>query len=428
MVNIITEEGITYDDVLLVPKKTSVFSRKDVDTKTKLTKKLYINTPIISANMDTVTESAMAIAMAREGGIGIIHRFLTIEDQVKEIQKVKRAESTMIEKPYTMTQEKTLKDARDFIDKNKVSGLVIVDHYGKLVGLLTSRDLMFEHDNSKKIAEVMTKDVITGHVGIDLEDAKKLLKENKVEKLPIVDKDNFLKGLITSKDILKRIAHPKASKDKKGRLMVGAAIGVKPGFVERSKALLDAGADVLVVDIAHGHSDLSINTIRALKREFGDVEIIAGNVGTAEGAEELISAGADAIKVGIGPGSNCTTRIVTGSGMPQLTAVLNCVEVSDKHGIPVIADGGIRNSGDIAKALASGASTVMIGGMLAGTEESPGMMVMRHGRKYKFCRGMASVGANIDRREKENTASPEDENLTDYVAEGVESFVPFRGS
>ena len=288
MVNIITEEGITYDDVLLVPKKTSVFSRKDVDTKTKLTKKLYINTPIISANMDTVTESAMAIAMAREGGIGIIHRFLTVEDQVREMQRVKRAESTMIEKPYTMTQEKTLKDAREFMDKNKISGLVIVDNYGKLIGLLTSRDLVFEHDNSKKISDVMTKDVITGHVGIDFEDAKKILKENKVEKLPIVDKDGFLKGLITSKDILKHALHPKASKDKKGRLMVGAAIGVKPGFIERSKALLDAGADVLVVDIAHGHSDLSINTIRALKREFGDVEIIAGNVGTAEGAEELI--------------------------------------------------------------------------------------------------------------------------------------------
>lgn len=285
----ILDDGITYDDVLLVPKKSPILSRKDVDTRTKLSRHIELNTPIVSANMDTVTESAMSIAMAREGGIGIIHRFMTISDQVEEVLKVKRSESLMIEKPYTLTAEKTLKDARALMDKNRISGLVIVDSIGKLTGILTARDILFETDHHKKISDMMTRDVITGHVGIDFEDAKKILKENKIEKLPIVDKEGFIRGLITSKDITKQTQYPKASKDRKGRLLVGAAIGVKSGFVERTKALLDAEADVIVVDIAHGHSDLAMNTIKALRKEFGDVEIIAGNVATAEGVEDLVS-------------------------------------------------------------------------------------------------------------------------------------------
>lgn len=424
----ILDEGITYDDVLLVPKKTSIASRKDVDTRTKLTKKIEINIPIISANMDTVTESKMAIEMASEGGIGIIHRFMSVEDQVKEVLKVKRSESLMIENPYMLTPNKTLKEAKELMKKNSVSSLVIVDNSGKLVGMLTARDMFFENNLSKKVSEVMTKDVISGNVGISFEEAKNILNKNKIEKLPIVDKNNFLKGLITSKDIKSLDQRSTASKDKKGRLMVGAAIGVKNGYLERTKSLLDADVDVIVVDIAHGHSDLCMNVIKSLRREFGGIEIIAGNVGTAEGTEDLISAGADAVKVGIGPGSNCITRIVAGSGMPQLTAVIKCAEAAKKYDVPTIADGGIRYSGDIAKALAAGASTVMIGGLLAGTEEAPGITVMRNGRKYKVCRGMASVGANIEKEVKELGKVFESEDYTEYVAEGVESFVLFRGS
>ncbi len=425
MVSII-DDGITYDDVLLVPKKTSISSRKDVNTKTRLSKRIELNIPIVAANMDTVTESAMAIAMAKEGGIGIIHRFMNIENQVEEVLKVKRSESLIIDKPYTLAPGKTLKDAKDFMDKNRVSGLLIVDDYSKLVGILTSRDMIFETDFGRKVSDVMTKDVISGKVGISLDEAKNILKKNKIEKLPIVDDGGIVKGLITSKDMVKLSQLTKVAKDKRGRLLVGAAVGVKHGFLERADALLDAGADMIVVDIAHGHSDLAINAIKALKKEFGDVEVMAGNVATADGTEDLISAGADSVKTGIGPGSNCSTRIVAGSGVPQLTAVIQCVEAAGKYDIPIVADGGVRYSGDLVKALAAGAVTFMIGGLLAGTEEAPGVTVMRNGRKYKVCRGMASVGASIEKQIKDGRGFDK-EDYTEYVAEGVESFVPFKG-
>lgn len=429
-VNII--DGLTFDDVLLVPKKSPVSSRKDVNTTTRLSRHLELRVPIVSAPMDTVTEHSMAIAVAQAGGVGIIHRFMTVEQQVEEVLKVKRSESIVIDQPYSLTGDQKLKDAKRLMRKYGVTGLLIVDPAGKLQGIVTSRDILFERDNEKKIAELMTRisDMVTASPDIDLQEAERVLHKNRIEKLPLVDKDGKLRGLITSKDMLSLEEHPDASKDQRGRLMVGAAIGVKGDHLERAKALHEAGVDLLVVDVAHAHSDITLDAIRNIRKILPNVELIAGNVATKEGTEDLIAAGADSVKVGIGSGSICITRIVSGAGVPQLTAIIECTKVADKAGVPIIADGGIRTSGDITKALAAGASTVMIGNLLAGTEESPGMTVMREGRKYKLVRGMASVAASFDRSTRETEHNDEDNtvSLVDYVPEGVEAFVPYKGN
>ncbi len=420
--------GLTYDDVLLVPKKSSVISRKDVDVKTKLSRNIDLNIPLVSANMDSVTESAMAIAMAREGGIGIIHRFFPIEEQVKEVIRVKRSESLIIENPHTITADRTVREARQLMSEKGIKGLLVIDYNNKLVGMLTTRDLLFETDPYKRVQDVMTgeKELITAFPGISIEEAKKILHKNKIEKLPIVDRSGYLMGLITAKDILKKEEHPEAAKDKKGRLIVGATVGVKKGFLERAAALLDAGTDILVVDIAHGHSDLAIDTIKKLRKAFGNVEIMAGNIATAEAAKDLIAADVDSIKIGVGPGSTCITRIIAGAGVPQLTAVMDIARVAADAEVPVVADGGLRTSGDLTKALAAGASTGFSGFYFAGTDETPGMTVLRGGRKYKIYRGSASFGSALGRKERESKDDEIDPN--DYVPEGVEAVVPYKGS
>ena len=425
-------DGLTFDDVLLVPKKTGVRSRKEVHTNTKLSHHIELKTPIISAPMDTVTEHAMAITMARAGGIGIIHRFMSIEHQVEEVLKVKRSESIVIDQPYSFTGSEKLKDAKRVMSQHGVSGLLILNERGQLNGILTARDILFERDPEKKVAEMMTpvKDMVTAPSGTTLQEAERILHKHKLEKLPLVDKDGTLRGLITSRDILSLEQYPNTSKDEKGRLMVGAAIGVKSDYMERARALHQAGADILVLDIAHAHSDITLDVIRTIKNSIPKVELMAGNVATKEGTNDLITAGADAVKIGIGSGSICITRIVTGAGVPQLTAIMECARVADNANVPVIADGGVRNSGDITKAIAAGASTVMVGSLLAGTEESPGITVMREGRKYKLVRGMASVAASYDRaaRESEQLENDDAVGLLDYVPEGVEAFVPFKGT
>ena len=378
--------------------------------------------------MDTVTESGMAVAMAREGGIGIIHRFLSIEDEVKEVQKVKRSGSVMIENPYTIRPDQTVSDAINYAQEQGVSGLLVTDSELKLVGILTDRDLIFETDLSKLVKDVMTKDVITAKLGISLEDAKELLHKHRIEKLPLIDDSKHVKGLITSKDITNIENFPVASKDKKGRPLVGAAVGVKGDFMERAESLLEADADVLVVDIAHGHSENAINTIYHIKKAFPDSELVAGNVATAKGAEDLIKAGVDAVKVGVGSGSICITRVVTGSGVPQLTAVIDCAKVGKDNDIPIISDGGTRNSGDATKALAAGASSVMIGSMLGGTDESPGSLLTKNGKRFKVYRGMASLAASLGRKSKETGYVSLEDDLNDYIAEGVEAMVPYKGS
>jgi IMP dehydrogenase len=424
-------DGLTFDDVLLVPQRTNVRSRRDLDTSTKLSRRIAVKVPIISAPMDTVTEHAMAIILARAGGIGIIHRFMPIQQQVEEVLKVKRSESILIEQPYTLRADQKLKDAKRLMTQFGVSGLLVLDKRAKLQGIVTERDILFERDPEKKITEIMTgiKDMVTARADINLQEAERVLHKHKLEKLPLIDKNGKLRGLITTRDLLSLEQYPHASKDEKGRLMVGAAVGVKSDYLVRAKALRDAGADVLVVDVAHAHSDITLDAIRAIKKTI-KVELIAGNVATKDGTEDLISAGADAVRVGIGSGSICITRIVTGAGVPQLTAIMECTRVGDKGGIPIIADGGIRTSGDITKAIAAGASTVMIGGLLAGTEESPGMTVMREGRKFKLVRGMASVAASYDRTLRGSEQNEEDSavDLLDYVPEGVEAFVPYKGN
>lgn len=421
-------EGLTFDDVLLVPKRSPIISRAQTDLRTKLSRNISLNIPIISANMDTITESGMAIAIAREGGIGIIHRFLTIEDQVDEILKVKRSESVIIEQPYTIKPDMTVQDARNAMLEYGVSGLLVEDG-GKLAGIITRRDITFERNEKRKVSEVMTRDVITAMAGTTIEQAKDILHKQRIEKLPVVDQENKIVGLITSKDILKMDEYPYASKDKKGRLLVGAAVGVKGDYLERAEALLEAGADVLVVDIAHGHSDNAINTVHMIKKAFPKCELIAGNVATGHGARDLIAAGVDAVKVGVGSGSICITRVVTGSGVPQLTAVLDSVEVARDHGVPVISDGGIRNSGDMTKALAAGASSVMVGSLFGGTDESPGKTLVKNGKKFKMYRGMASFYASLGRKYREEGSQVVDsDDLNDYVPEGVEAMVPYKGS
>ena len=425
-------EGLTFDDVLLVPKRSSVSSRRSVNTTTRLSRRIRLKVPIASAPMDTVTEHKMAITIARAGGLGVIHRFMAIEQQVEEVLKVKRSESIVIDQPYRLELNQKLKDAKRLMSQHGVSGLLVLDQLGKLQGILTARDILFERDLEKKVSELMTKakDIVTAPAGVSLEEAQLILHKHKLEKLPIVDKEGRLKGLITSRDLLSLEKFPNTSKDEKGRLMVGVAVGVKSNYVERAKALHEAGADVVVVDVAHAHSDITLEAIRSIKKAIPSIELIAGNVATKEGTKDLISAGADAVRVGIGSGSICITRIVTGAGVPQLTAIMECAGVADKEEVPIIADGGIRTSGDITKAIAAGASTVMIGSLLAGTEEGPGITVMREGRKYKLVRGMASVAASYDRSTRESEQNDEDNaaDLLDYVPEGVEAFVPYKGN
>lgn len=421
------KEGLTFDDVLLVPKYSDITSRSQTDLTTKLSQNISINIPFVSANMDTVTESSMAGTMARAGGIGIIHRFLTIKEQSNEVLKVKRSGSVMIENPYFVSPDKSVQDAMDYAEDKDISGLLVVDSNSKLIGIVTERDLLFANRNDK-IQNVMTNDLVTAKLGVTLDESKEILHKHRIEKLPIVDDSGIVKGLITSKDITNNADYPNASKDKKGRPLVGAAVGVKGDFLERSESLLEAGVDVLVVDIAHGHSENAMSTIRNIKKAFPNCELIAGNIATAQGAEDLIKAGVDAVKVGVGSGSICITRVITGSGVPQLTAVMDCAKIGKDYGIPIISDGGTRTSGDATKALASGASSVMVGSMLGGTDESPGTVLTKNGKRFKVYRGMASLAASIGRKSKETGLISLDDDLNDYVAEGVEAMVPYKGT
>ncbi|MDG6912271.1 MAG: IMP dehydrogenase [Nitrososphaerota archaeon] len=427
--------GLTFDDVLLVPKFSDVKSRRDADTRTRFSRKITLSIPIVSANMDTVTESSMAIALARLGGIGVIHRFLTIEEQVAEVLKVKRSEGVVIDDPITLGPDRSVSEAQNVIGDRDIGGIVIVDGSRNVLGLLTRRDITLEDDLDRAVKEVMTprRKLVTARKGVSMEEAKKLLHDHKVEKLPLLDSKGRLAGLITSKDIMKRKQFPNATKDAKGRLRVGAAVGVKGDHMERSRKLLDAGADALVVDIAHGHSAYAIDTLKEIKRELGDVEVVAGNVATARGALDLIRAGADSVKVGVGSGSICVTRVVTGSGVPQLTAIMDSAAGAADSGVPIIGDGGIRNPGDLTKALAAGASSVMVGSLFAGTEESPGPTILREGVRYKLTRGMASLAATVDRRVRETGGpGPKEDELVgevieESVPEGVEGLIPYKG-
>lgn len=415
---------MTFDDVLLLPAKSSVLP-KDVDIRTQLTKKITLNIPLVSAAMDTVTEARLAIALAQEGGLGFIHKALSIERQAEEVDKVKKSESGMIIDPITISPDARISEALELMKKYRISG-VPVTKGKKLVGILTNRDLRFETRMNLKVSDVMTKDrLITAPLGTTLEKAMTILQKYKIEKLLIVDKNYELRGLITIKDIEKKIKYPNACKDKLGRLRVGAAVGVAD-YSERVPALLKAGVDVVVVDTAHGHSQGVIDAVKAIKRKYPDLDVVAGNIATAEAARDLIRAGADAVKVGIGPGSICTTRIVSGAGVPQITAVMDCSREADKAGIPCIADGGIKFSGDITKAIAAGASCVMIGGLFAGTDESPGETILFQGRTYKLYRGMGSIGA-MERGSKDRYFQSHEEEKAKLVPEGVEGRVPYKG-
>lgn len=415
-------EGLTFDDVLLIPAASSVLP-KDVDTSTYLTPNIKLNIPIVSAGMDTVTESRLAIAIAREGGIGVIHKNMSIERQALEVDRVKRSEHGIITDPFSLSPDHTIRDAMEIMARYRISGVPITVN-GKLVGIITNRDLRFESDYDRPIREVMTKDnLITAPEGTTLEEAKKILQRHKIEKLPIVDKDFNLKGLITIKDIEKAKQYPNAAKDEKGRLRVAAAVGVTEDTLERTEALVKAGVDAIVVDTAHGHSAGVLRAVREIKAAFPNLDVIAGNVATAEGTLALIEAGADAVKVGVGPGSICTTRVIAGVGVPQITAIYEAYKVAHKKGVPVIGDGGIKYSGDITKAIAAGASTVMIGSLLAGTEESPGETEIYQGRTYKVYRGMGSLGA-MKAGSKDRYFQSDAVKL---VPEGIEGRVPYRG-
>jgi IMP dehydrogenase len=419
------EEGLTFDDVLLVPAESDVLPA-ETDVRALFSRNIQLNVPIISAAMDTVTESGMAIALAQQGGIGIIHKNMSVTEQADEVDKVKRSESGMIVNPITMSPDQLISDALAVMQKYKISGVPITQN-SKLVGILTNRDLRFETNFNQKISQVMTReDLITVPVGINLEEAKKILHKHKIEKLLVVDDDYRLKGLITVKDIKKTIEFPNACKDDMGRLRVGAAIGPAQDMEERAQALVNALVDVLVIDTAHGHSKKVLEAIGIIKKKFPQVDLVAGNIATEQGAKELISQGIDGIKVGMGPGSICTTRVVSGAGVPQITAIDSCYRISREYNIPLIADGGIKYSGDVAKAIAAGASSVMIGSLFAGTDEAPGEQILYQGRSYKMYRGMGSIEA-MKRGSKERYGQTTDDALK-MVPEGIEGRVPYRGS
>lgn len=419
-------EALTYDDVLLLPAYSEVLPR-DTSTVSQLTRTIRLNVPLISAAMDTVTESALAIAMAQEGGIGIIHKNMSIEAQAEQVRKVKRSESGMIIDPITLQQESSLADALKIMREFKIGGIPVVDADNKLVGILTNRDLRFQSDLSRPVTDIMTrKNLITANAGLTLEEAESILQEHRIEKLPIVDEQYKLVGLITYKDILKKKSHPNACKDELGRLRVGAAVGVTPDLTRRIEALVKAGVDVISVDTAHGHSKGVLDAVRNIKQQFPNLQVIAGNVATGAGAKALADAGADAVKVGVGPGSICTTRIIAGIGMPQLTAVYEAAQALKGTGVPVVADGGIRYSGDITKAIAGGASTVMIGSLLAGTEEAPGEVVLYEGRRFKTYRGMGSVEAMED-GSKDRYFQDAEDDIKKLVPEGIVGRVPYKG-
>jgi len=423
---ILPDTALTYDDVLLVPQYSEADSRRTLSIRTQLTKKITLQIPIVSANMDVVTESEMAITMAREGGIGIIHRFLSIDEQARQIQRVKKAESFIVDDPITMPETSTVGEVQRVVDETGSGGILILNARKQLIGIVTTRDLLFEDKDEKPIIAIMQRKVITAPHDTTLKQAEGLLHDHRIEKLPLVDGDGHVTGLVTLKDIMKITQFPRATKDSRGRLAVGAAVGVREKEMRRVEAMLEAGADCIVVDIAHGDSHLEIEMIKRIRHAFPEAQIIGGNVATADGTRRLIDAGVDAVKVGVGPGSICITRIVAGSGVPQLTAVIECVEAARPYGIPIIADGGIRQPGDLAKAMAAGASTAMIGSLLAGTDESPGLIMTRRGHRYKASRGMASRSANIDRNRREGNDLTQEE-IEEYVAEGVEAAVPYRG-
>ena len=417
-------EGLTFDDVLLIPAKSDVLP-KDVDTRTVLAKGIVLNAPIMTAAMDTVTEAEMAIAISREGGIGIIHKNMPIEKQAEEVDKVKRSENGVIVNPFYLSKDHTAADANELMGRYKISGVPICDDDKKLIGIITNRDMRFLTDLNVKIEDVMTKEgLVTAPVGTTLDEAQEILKRHKIEKLPIVDADGRLKGLITIKDIEKAVQYPNASRDKGGRLLCGAAIGVTSDVLVRAKALVDAGVDVLVLDSAHGHSAGIIGCVKKVKEAFPEIALIAGNVATAEATEDLIKAGADAVKVGIGPGSICTTRVVAGIGVPQITAIYEAAKVGAKYGIPIIADGGMKYSGDIVKALAAGGNAVMLGSMLAGCDEAPGESEIYQGRRFKVYRGMGSLSA-MAKGSKDRYFQEDNKKL---VPEGVEGRVPYKGT
>ncbi len=420
-------EALTYDDVLLLPAYSEVLPR-EVSTSSRLTRNISLHIPIVSAAMDTVTEAALAIALAQEGGIGIIHKNMTIEQQAAQVRKVKRSESGMIIDPVTLKDNSTLGDAQRIMKEFKIGGIPVIDNEGKLVGILTNRDLRFQKQTTRPVKEIMTKDnLITAKEGISMEEAESILQEYKIEKLPIIDKNGKLIGLITYKDILKRKSHPLASKDLLGRLRVGAAVGVTPDLLDRVQALVQVGVDVISIDTAHGHSKGVIEALKSVKKAFPHLDVIVGNIATGEAAVALAEAGADAVKVGVGPGSICTTRIIAGVGMPQLTAVYEAAKALQKYDVPVIADGGIRYSGDVAKAIAGGASTVMIGSLLAGTDEAPGEMIILEGRKFKSYRGMGSLEAMED-GSKDRYFQDAEDDIKKLVPEGIVGRVPFKGS
>ncbi len=426
MNNRIAEEAYSFDDVLLVPSYSDILP-KDVDTHTRLTRDLSLNIPIVSAAMDTVTEAQTAITMAREGGIGFIHRNMSVKNQAMEVDQVKKSESGMIVDPLTIDPDRPIEEVMTLMARYRISG-VPVTRGDQLVGIVTNRDLRFETDMSKKVSDVMTsKNLVTVSEGISLEESKKLLHTHRIEKLLVVDKNGRLTGMITIKDIEKIKKYPNACKDSMGRLRVGAAVGVGPDMMARAGALLKAGADVIVIDTSHGHSGNVLRSIKQLKGEFPDMQLVAGNVGTGEGAKALVDAGVDGIKIGIGPGSICTTRIVAGIGVPQISAIVNCREVSERTGVPLIADGGIKFSGDITKAIGAGAHTIMIGGLFAGTEESPGETILFQGRSYKVYRGMGSLEA-MKKGSKDRYYQTEQESDDKLVPEGIVGRVPYRGT
>jgi IMP dehydrogenase len=421
------KEGLTFDDVLLVPAESSVLPN-DVSTATRLTRTVVLEVPVVSAAMDTVTEARMAIALAREGGLGIVQRNLSIEAQVGEIDKVKRSEAGMIVEPVTLPPDALVSEAVDLMERYHISGVPVTDDGGTLLGILTNRDLRFERNLAQPVSALMTsRDLVTAPIGTTLREAEQLLHRHRIEKLPIVDTDGRIKGLITVKDIQKRVEFPQSTKDPQGRLRVGAAVGVGPDAFERAQALVAAGADVLVVDTAHGHSRGVIEMVARISGIPGDFEVIAGNIATAEAAEALVDAGADGIKVGIGPGSICTTRVVAGVGVPQVTAIYDVADAVSRHGVPVIADGGITSSGDVAKAIAAGADCVMLGSMLAGTDESPGDVIFARGERFKEYRGMASIGAMRRGYSKDRYFQNDVEDVEKLVAEGIEGRVPYKG-